>query len=165
MATLTRTPTATRPGKPPLLRLSEVLPAPQAVDWDGDGKADVNDEWIELVNAGTRPVNLGGWVIDLGPGGGPIYRIPRGTVLRAGAYLLLPRKTTGLALIDSGGQVRLLDARRQVTDSVTYPVLGPDASYSRDAAGVWHIEYPPSPGGPNGSAPRVGATATPTSAP
>jgi len=119
------------------------------VDWDGDGKADVSDDWIELVNSGARPVNLAGWGIDLGAGAGPIYRFPRGTVLRSGAYLLLPRKTTGLALVDSGGQIRLRDARGNVVDRVVYAAMAPDASYSRDAMGDWHTDYPPSPGRPN----------------
>jgi hypothetical protein len=165
--TLTPTPTATRPGKPPLLRLSELLPAPLAVDWDENGTADVNDDWIELVNAGTRSVNLGGWGLDLGAGE-PVYRFPRGTVLRAGVHLYLPRKMTQLALIDTGGEVRLRDARGNVVDRVIYPATAPDASYSRDATGAWHTDYPPSPGTRNlpvqpAGTPAASATpATPT---
>jgi hypothetical protein len=103
---------------------------------------------------------LSGWGIDLGPGG-PVFRFPRGTVLRAGEYLVLPRSTTKLAPIDTGGQVRLRDARGNVVDSVVYPAVGPDASYSRDATGAWRADYAPSPGRPNAPALRVSATATP----
>jgi hypothetical protein len=142
-----RTATATRPAKLPVVRLSEVLAAPLNFDWDGDGKADVTDDWIEIANTGTRPANVSGWSVDLGPGG-LAYRFPRGTVLRAGEHRVLPGKTTKLALIDSGGQVRLRDARNALIDMVVYPALLPDASYSPDATGAWRADYPPSPGRP-----------------
>jgi hypothetical protein len=37
----------------------------------------------------------------------------------------------------------------EVVDSVVYVALGPDASYSRDEYGVWHSDWPPSPGRAN----------------
>jgi hypothetical protein len=33
---------------------SEILPAPAAVDWNGDGVIDDRDEWIEIVNPAGR---------------------------------------------------------------------------------------------------------------
>ena len=77
-----RPPTATPTPTPiplPGVRLSEVLPAPRAVDWDRSGAANVRDEWIELYNGSGRSVNIGGWSLDLGRGRGRAYRIPRGT--------------------------------------------------------------------------------------
>ena len=94
----------------PAVRLNEVLPAPRAVDWDRSGGANIRDEWIELTNGSGRSVNIGGWSLDVGRGRGRAYRIPRGTVLRPGAYLVLYRAQTGLTLDDASGQVRLLDA-------------------------------------------------------
>jgi hypothetical protein len=129
--------------------INEVLPAPRAVDWDGDGKANAADEWIELLNATARPVDLSGWRLEAGRGGGSIYRIPRGTVLRAGAILILYQRQTRLKLEDAGGTVRLVDRGGKVADSVRYDALGSDASYSRDAKNVWHGDWPPSPGSPN----------------
>lgn len=123
---------------------------PKAVDWDGDGKADAADEWIELVNAAGRPVDLSGWRLETGRGGaGAVYRFPRGTVLRAGVILALYQRQTRLKLEDAGGEVRLVDRGGKVMDAVRYGVLSPDASYSRDAKNAWHSDWPPSPGSPN----------------
>ena len=129
--------------------INEVLPVPRAVDWDGDGKANAADEWIELYNATGRPVDLSGWRLESGRGAGAIYRIPRGTVLRAGAIRVFYQRQTRLKLEDAGGLVRLVDRAGIVVDSVRYGALGPDASYSRDAKNVWHSDWPPSPGKPN----------------
>ena len=129
--------------------INEVLPVPRAVDWDGDGKANAADEWIELYHATGRPVDLSGWRLVTGKGGGVTYRIPRGTTLRAGAILVFYQRQTHIKLDDAGGLIRLLDRSGKTVDSVRYGVLRPDASYSRDVKNVWHSDWPPSPGGRN----------------
>jgi hypothetical protein len=129
--------------------INEILTLPSAVDWDGDGTADERDEWIELFNAGSSPIDLGGWALAHGEGRRALYRIPRGTVLRPGALLVLYQRQSGLVLNDVGGEIRLLGPRGKVRDSVVYPNLLPDASYSRDAQGVWHEDWQPTPGQPN----------------
>ncbi len=144
----TPTATATRPVRLPPVYLSEVLSVPGVVDWDGDGLVGQGDAWLELHNGSTRAVNLTGYRLDTGRGGS-VYRIPRGVILRPGAYLALFRSQTGLPLSDLGGQIRLLDPRGRLVESVTYGALAPDASQSRDAAGGWHLDYPPSPGASN----------------
>ena len=165
-ATLTRvtpSPTPTRP----VVAINEVLPAPKAVDWDGDGKANATDEWIELLNTTGRPLDLNGWRLETGRGGGAIYRFPRGTVLRAGAILVFYQRQTRLKLDDAGGTVRLVDRGGKALDSVRYGALSADASYSRDAKNVWHSDWPPSPGGLNvpPAAPTPTMTVTPTPTP
>ena len=166
------TPTLT-PGTPaptparPSVVINEVLPAPKAVDWDGDGKANAADEWIELFNATGRPVDLSGWRLETGRGRWqPSYRIPRGTTLRAGAILVFYQRQTRLKLDDAGGTVRLVDRGGKVANSVRYGALGPDASYSRDAKNAWHGDWPPSPGSPNVAACRGrSGRGTPTATP
>jgi hypothetical protein len=143
--------------------INEVLPAPKMVDWDGDGKANAADEWFELFNATGRPVDLSGWRLETGKGAGTLYRIPRGTTLRAGAILVFYQRQTRLRLEDAGGTVRLVDRGGKVTDSVRYGVLGPDASYSRDAQNAWHSGWPPSPGSANLPPDKPTLTPTPTS--
>jgi hypothetical protein len=149
--------------------VNEVLPVPRSVDWDGDGKANPADEWIELYNATGRPVDLSGWRLETGRGAGTVYRIPRGTVLRAGAIRVFYRRQMLLKLEDAGGLVRLVDRAGKVVDSIRYGALGPDASYSRDAKNVWHGEWPPSPGKPNlppaTPTPTITVTPTPTPTP
>jgi hypothetical protein len=138
------------------VRLNEILSVPGSTeDWDGDGKADEQDEWIELYNAGTDTVELGGWAIGNGV---DTYLLPAETVLRPGALVVFFQKQTGIPLGDSGGVVQLIGATAEVVDSVTYGALGPDASYSRDETGAWHSDWPPSPG-------RVNAPSGPTMVP
>ena len=67
--TATTTPTATG-GPLPVVRLNEILPRPDVIDWDGDGKADAYDEWIEVVNLGPGVADLAGWALDDILGGG-----------------------------------------------------------------------------------------------
>ena len=108
-------------------------------------------------------MDIGGWSLDLGRGRGRAFRIPRGTLLRPGAYLLLYRAQTGLALDDALGQVRLLDAAGRLVDSVTYGALLPDRSISRDELGAWRADRLPSPGAAN--LPPAIATPTATDTP
>ena len=124
------------------------MPAPAAIDWDANGTADEQDEWIELYNGGTTAVDLGGWSLDAAAGSSA-YRIPEGTTLQPGAFVVFFRQATGIALADDGAQVRLLGPDSTVVDDVTLDVLPPDASYSRDESGTWHSDWPPSPGAPN----------------
>jgi hypothetical protein len=114
-----------------------------------DGIIDEFDEWIELYNAGSSAVDLGGWFVDDGEGDGQPYRIPEGTVLLPGAFTLFHGRVTGVALDDAGDTVRLLDPDGAVVEVVTFGQLAPNASYSRDEVGVWHADWPPSPGAPN----------------
>jgi hypothetical protein len=143
--TMTPTPVPPTP-TPTTLLLNEVLPAPGAVDWDGNGTADEQDEWIELYNSSTITVELAGWRLDNGVSS---YLLPGETVLEPGALVVLYRQQTGLILDDRGGSVQLVGPRSEKADSVTYGPLSLDASYSRDEAGAWHSDWPPSPGHPN----------------
>ncbi|MFZ1406225.1 MAG: lamin tail domain-containing protein, partial [Anaerolineae bacterium] len=171
----TSTPTATATTTPaplPPISLNEVLPAPFAIDWNGDGTADQNDEWIELYNAGASPVNLEGWQLDdLANGGTAPYTIPAGRLLGPGEFAIFFRSETGVALNNTGSeQVRLLaPGGIQVED---YWFANPDVdwSYSKvvDGGTVWTDAYPPSPGASNQpptSTPTATATLTPTIGP
>ena len=147
--TPTPTPTATPVLTSTSVRLNEILPVPAAMDWDGDGTASEQDEWIELYNGGTSAVDLGGWALDDGAAGSKSYRIPAGTALQAGAFAVFYRRETGLALSDEGGELRLFGPDGAVVDVVTFGALDLDASYSRNDGGTWHTDWPPSPGEPN----------------
>ena len=163
----TVTPTATdetsTPVAPTGAQFSEVLPYPSQVNWDGRGRANAQDEWLELRNPTARPVDVSRWSIEVqGRRLSQSYRLPRGTTLPANGYLVLYQRDTRLVLDDQGGTVRLLDAAGAIVDSVKYPALKADQSYSRDATGAWRSDWPPSPGQPNaGVAPKQRATGTP----
>lgn len=53
---------------------------------------DSDDEFVELYNRGTTPMNLGGWRLQ----DGVSYTIPAGTMVPAGGYLVLARNATQL---------------------------------------------------------------------
>jgi hypothetical protein len=114
-----------------------------------DGIVDELDEWIELFNSGSSAFDLSGWYLDDGPGGSEPYRIPDETVLLPGSFILFHGRTTGIVLDDAGDEVRLLDLFGKIVDSVVFGQLAPNASYSRNDAGGWHDDWPPSPGAPN----------------
>ncbi len=129
--------------------INEVLPAPSTQDWDGDGSADDQDEWIELYNAGTQPVDLSGWMLDDAGGDSAPYRIPSGTVLPPSSYVVFYRAETGIALDDAGDRVQLYGLGGNLLDVISFGELGPDVSYSQGIAGFWLDNWPPSPGGVN----------------
>ena len=135
----------------PVVRLNEILPRPDAVDWDGDGKADAYDEWIEIINLGPGVADLAGWGLDdiLGGGSAPTSsRRARGWG-RANSWCATARHRGGAE--PGRGHRPLLAADGSVVDSFSYTGPERDASYSRavDGTGDWTETYPPSPGGPN----------------
>jgi hypothetical protein len=122
------------------VQLNEVLPVTGTV---------YLDEWIELHNTGVITVDLGGWSLGDAITTSLPYSIPAGMLLPPGGYALFYGQTTGLILDDPGDEVRLLDPGNVLVDTVTMGPLLPDASYSRDETGLWHLDWPPSPGAPN----------------
>jgi hypothetical protein len=134
------------------VRLNELLPVTGTV---------YLDEWIELHNTGIISANLTGWSLDDGPlSGNPPYLITNTVVITPGGFVVLYRESSGLNLPDLGGQLRLLQPDSTVVDLVIFGPLPPDASYSRDDAGLWHTDWPPSPGAANAP-----PTPTPTTTP
>jgi len=127
------------------IRINEVLPAPGVIDWDGDGTADEQDEWIELHNAGSIVVDLRGWSLHNVGSANSFYRIRRNTVFQPGAFAVFYRRQTRIALRDHGDELRLLAPDGTLVDSVAFGKLAADASYSRGEEGLWHPDWPPSP--------------------
>lgn len=76
------------------------------------------------------------------------FEIPAGTVLPPDQFLVFYGAQLGLSL-NGGGEVRLRDATGQIVDRVKYDAISDARSYSRDASGDWHTDWPPSPGAPN----------------
>ncbi len=160
-ATGTPAPTATPP-PPGLVMVNEVMAAPQHVDFNGDGRADSDDEYVELYNPHETAAEIGGWRLDDAEGGSRPYVLPAGALLAAHGFLVLFHAQTGVTLNNDGDIVRLLAASGEVEiDRFVYSGSRPDTSWSRtvDGAGVWTQDYPASPGSPNLPSP---ATPTPT---
>jgi uncharacterized protein YdeI (BOF family) len=146
---------------PETVVVNEILPAPDGFDWDGDGIAGYEDEWVELRNTDESSVGLGGW--QIADGSGRSYTVPPGTTLPPGQYLVLYRRETGLALNNDGETVSLVRPDGTVADRCTYGD-GPsyDVSLCRlpDGDGDWHGRCAPTPGGPNRALPVAGPADT-----
>ena len=164
------TPTATAtlsPTPTPLLAdyvaINECLPSPREVDFDGNGVADYEDEYIELFNSQAEAIDLSGWWLDDSDGGSQPWQLPVGTTIQADGFLLFFRSETGIALNNDGDSVRLLapDGVSEA-DHFAYEHSSADTPWSRssDGGGDWTESHQPSPGGPNLPPPE---TLTPTS--
>jgi uncharacterized protein YdeI (BOF family) len=160
----TVTPTSTATAAPGGLFINEFMPDP-AQDWNNDGSADDDDEWIEIYNANAFNVDLSGWQLDdVANGGSAPYTIPHGTTLAPYGFLVFFRAQTNLALNNTNDDVRLLHADASVADTISYQTSASNASWSRvpDGANYFTLYCPPTPGASNCSiAPTPTLTPTP----
>jgi len=162
--TLTPTPTPSPTAVPPgFIALNEFLPAPKAIDFNGDGEANLLDEYIELYNPNDFPVALAGWTLDdRADGGSRPWRLPEDAVIAARGFLLFFRAEIHIALNNDADSVRLLAPDGREVDAFAYNQTAADTPWARveDGVGGWTMLYPPSPGGPN-----IAPTPTPTPLP
>lgn len=129
-----------QPGTPPAtlgLRINEVVSDNEGVFIDEVGEA---DDYVELVNAGAEPVELGEYALADSSG---IYPLPQLT-LEPGAVQLLWADDTPeqgpwhlpFKVSSSGERLRLLNARGEEVDAVSVPALEPHHAYQRIPDGV-----------------------------
>jgi len=155
--TPSRTPTATRqrtptapPPMPASLVINEFLPFPRA-DWNGDGRMDAGDEYIELINISTEAINLKGWYLDDEEGGSPPYRLPERLIL-PGEIVRFFGTETQILLSNGGDSVRLFHPNGRIVDAFTYPVVeAAEVTWCRlpDGKGSFGFVCRPTPGRPN----------------
>ena len=176
LPTQTPTPSPTSTGAAlAAIRLNEFLPYPDQIDWNGDGKVDSDDEWIEIVSLETAPIDLGGWMLDghRQCGGSKPYTFSGWRTAAAG-QLPVPFRlhVWGDSCNNDGDTVRLLGPDGTEVDSTTYRLAHGDRGLSRavDGIGSWTEAYPASPGQPNRPAtptptPTLTLTSPPTATP
>jgi hypothetical protein len=137
------------------LRLSEFLAGP-ARDWGGDGVFDArDDEWVEVVNAGALPADLGAYRLS---DADSTFRFAFAGTLLPGEYQIVTgkqavdwqraqgRPVTGLSLNNAGDTVRLFRVTGTDTiqvDGKTYNSIegGSDRSVGRwsPSGDVWTL--------------------------
>lgn len=151
--TVTPSPTVTAtPGPTPspvAVMLNEVLPAPQTIDWNGDGVLNEDDEYIELFNSGEETVDLGGFRLDDVAGGGSSpHIIAPGTLLPAQGFLVFFRSQTRIALNNGGDDVRLLAPDGSELRRFHFAATHDDRAWSAvpDGGDYWTEDVTPSPG-------------------
>lgn len=136
----------------PSVRLNEVYAAGEG----GTGAAEgVETDWLELFNAGTTSVALGGWTLQ--GDGVTAFSFPAGMTLPAGGFLRVwcDSQTspaglhTGFGLSRTGETVWLSDTQGRRVDVVTFGLQVAGLSVGRVGAdGGWRLTEP-TPGSPN----------------
>jgi hypothetical protein len=114
-------------------------------------------DWIELHNAGPAPVDVGGYLLSDDPDRPDRWRMPGGTVIAPGAYLVVwaDGQDAGLhasfALDRDGETVRLSDALGVPLDEIAFGPMPSDVSFGRRPAdpGAWGFLATPTPGEAN----------------
>ena len=145
----TRTPTRAPTPFPGIVVINEFLPHPHT-DWNGDGTANSGDEYIELMNMGTEPVNLLNWKLDDDGGSSP-FTLPSLTLLPR-QMAVFYQSQTGISLSDGGDSVRLMKPTGLTVDRFNYPVVTvADRTWCRlpDGTGGWSFICNPTPAKPN----------------
>ncbi len=148
--TFTRTPTRPPTAIPAAAVLNEFLPHPRS-DWNGDGTANVGDEYIEIINLSSNPLSVTGWKLDTGVNSPTTFTLPDLT-LQPRQIAVFFGSDTGLSLSDGGSTVRLLKSDGRITDAFTYPLVEiPDRTWCRlpDGTPYWGFNCRPTPGQPN----------------
>ena len=84
--------------------------------------ADAKGEWIELWNNSKSPVGLSGW--RLTPDGKKTFTL-KGTI-SPGAYLVVPRALSKLALKNTDGALALYDASGRLEDRASFRGTAPE---------------------------------------
>jgi hypothetical protein len=126
--------------------VNEFLPHPNS-DWNGDGIANTGDEYIELINMGTEPIDIYNWRLDNG-NGTTSFKIPNITLLER-EIIVFYHSETGISLSDGGSTVRLVKSDGRTADIFTYPgVTAADVTWCRlpDGRGAWAFACLPTPG-------------------
>jgi len=135
-------------------RLSELLADNRSFEHEG-----AFPDFVELSNASSEPVDLGGMGLTRDPAEPYAFVFPEGTVLPPGGFLVVWADETtnvsglhlGFGLNRQGGRLFLFDraeAGGGLADSVEFGNQLPDRSAARDAAGNWTLATP-TPGAPN----------------
>ncbi|GAB5535914.1 MAG: hypothetical protein Rubg2KO_21630 [Rubricoccaceae bacterium] len=133
-------------------------------------------DWIELYNPASSAVDVGGYTITDDLTETARWRIPDGTTIEPGGYLILwaddedahPPATSALhtdfKLSAGGEQVGLYDASGAVVDTLTYGEQTTDVSFGRvpDGSDVWAFMSTPTPGAANTASSSEGIAAAPT---
>jgi len=104
------------------LKLNEILAGP-ARDWDGSGAVSTrDDEWIEIVNSGSSPIDLTGYLLTDGD------RLPR----------------YGFSGSLSGGAVKVVYGKDAVDweRATSNPVFGLSLGNTGDSAMLWQVVGP-----------------------
>jgi hypothetical protein len=144
-----------------MLYINEIMAANDSTIEDPD-EAGAFEDWIEIYNASDVDVDMGSMFLTDDLTDSTKWRIPAGTVIPAGGYLLFwadgdseqGDRHTDFRLDADGEEVGLFDTvanGNTAIDTVTFGQLAVDVSFGRasDGADSWITLGGPTPGQPN----------------
>ena len=121
-ALLVQLPASGTPACADPLQVNEIMAGP-ARDWDGNGIfSSRDDEWVELVNTGVTPLDLGGYFVT---DGDSIPRIALSGLLAGGGHLFV-----------TGGMAHDWEVANG------FPAFGLSLANSGDAVMLWRVTGP-----------------------
>ncbi|MFA5129176.1 MAG: lamin tail domain-containing protein [Patescibacteria group bacterium] len=123
-----------------LIFINEILPNPEGSD---------EGEWIELKSIDIKPIDLSGWKLDDDEGGSRPYKIPDGTVINPGQFLLFKKEVTKLAFNNTCDATRLLDTDGEIFFETSYDEVPEGASWARGEDGNFKWTTKLTPGAEN----------------
>ncbi len=111
-------------------------------------QTDAEDEFVELYNAGSMVVDMSDYIIQAGLTFSHSFVIS-GIELLPGQYVALPASETGLALSNSGGRVRVINASGRIIDeTAAYETAKVGQSFALNN-NIWQWTERVTPGAPN----------------
>jgi hypothetical protein len=141
-------------GSYPAVELNELFPDPASP------LSDAKDEFIELYNPNSFPVDLSGYIIKTGASLSTKHTI--GGIVPPAGYLALKSATTKIALANDGSSVALYDpSGAQIGTTITYPKAKTGDAWAR-SDDAWSWTTSPTPGSANiiAEPPATASTAT-----
>ena len=122
---------------PQSIIISEILASPNgmmdnetcsncynATDWNGDGEyGKFSDQFIELHNPTSDPINISNWVLDdIADGGSAPCQLARNTVIQPGGYVSVFINASRIELdYYDGDTVNLYTDDGTLVDALSYP--------------------------------------------
>lgn len=113
----------------PKVVFNEILPAPQGPDDE--------NEWIEIANLESYPVDISGWQIEDSIGKTKIYIIPKNTIMPGYSFLVFSRSQTNIVLNNEGDQLLLKNKEGFIVDQINYSKAPSSLSYNRTKDNRW----------------------------
>ena len=100
------------------LLINEFLPAPKNVDWDSDGTADSDDEWLEIINPNTRPISLAGW--SIGDETTKLYTFGDNIIIQPNGFFVVYRHVSKIAFNNDDDTATLYRPDQSIADEIAY---------------------------------------------
>ena len=111
------------------MAISEFLASNKRTNKDPQGEF---EDWIELVNYGSKDIDLSGMSLTDDPDNLPKWKIPTGTRIKAGGYLVIWADEDGgdkglhaNFKLSKNGEVIILSSNNAIVDQIEY---GPQTS-------------------------------------